>query len=104
MGKKKFEKNKWIKFQIDDITFVGRTILTNNNEKIVAVIDALGTCGHIVWADIEKRATNLSKLTFIPTKKEENFLNTHVPNFIIGEKEEPKVEEMLFFGTTIGEA
>lgn len=81
--KKKFEPNVWIKFELERVTIVGRTFKTPDNQKIVAIVDALGNIGHLPWEQVQY-ADNLSKLTFLPTENESIMLSEQKPIIVNG--------------------
>lgn len=102
--KKKFEPNVWIKFELEGITIVGRTLETTDNQRFVAIVDALGNVGHLPWEHVQY-ANKLSKLTFLPTKRELDILNGQKP-VIVNDESQKLVELSLrsFIGKKLPEA
>lgn len=67
--KYKFEANTWIKFVLDDLTCIGRTLIIEGKE-LVAILNSVGLSGILPFENIK----NPSKLSFI--KNSENDENT----------------------------
>lgn len=94
MSKKLFEPNKWIKFEINGYTFIGRTIETDEGDRLVSAIDSGGNNGFLEWEYIEENANNLSKLNFIPSNNDKE-LEKYKPTLTKQNKNQNKKENTI---------
>lgn len=81
MAKKIFEPNKWIKFEINGYTFIGRTIETDEGEQLVSAVDIGGNSGFLTWEYIEENADKLTKLNFVPSNNDKE-IEKHKPSLV----------------------